>query len=827
MLCKCAPEINPDLHEGEESNMGSYACTSPTRRLPHGKCVCSAISVAAVVVILLLVNLVTLSRPLPLNRSISNRFEAISNPRLLLKEFPTAFSPRLRSTGVRLLKEKNGVNNKVDFTDAQFIETVEQQYNKIISSQKWLRQRVVWEEHGLQKAPEIKFETSSKDLTVTLFSAPRAFSGSGNDRNRQALLSWLHLSPRPHVVLLGNHSSLHAMAEEFSGLVSVEPNIDYSFTGVPLFHSMVARANAVDTNVTVLVHPTAVLLQDFMPGLRKLAGTFTEWALVSQRLETSDLPFRFVHKGGGIVFLEHEVSGDSMIDRELASFVRSSGKLELLEGVSVWAWTVSKDEPLFAPPMPSFTYGAGYHDQWMARGLAKGARTVVDATDALVGFHVRDTHAVIPKATDRGDESTTTMTKTLTWSMASQQWQNIANLYLYRKHRNISAEEKDLLSGGWKLIGCPEPFMIKLCISETHSAANPCRCANIFSRPVSGSRYAETFLEKEARLRLEVIEIPALTTSSTPQQSSFHTLNQLLPQMADAHKNVVLVGTTCVDKDLLWSFMCRAKALGVTNILVAAFDKSVYESALVRGLPVFYAGPTPSEVAHYASPPADAITESSTECAQEGQSSTKWKVHVVLQVLQKGFHVLWSDVDVIWFQNPLPHLTSTHKTGTLVVESDERDVNLPANNGGRVNAGFFYAKTEKATIKTFKELKRRSAADQPEHLLFSQTLCGKRVGVTECTAPSTGLRTRFLDRRTFANGVVNGYWRHQNVTQVALSNGVYALHNNRLHGADEKMSRQKAKLVWFYNDSESMCMHPWQRSYNESSQAGDADTELV
>lgn len=800
--------------------------------MPHVKCACSAVAVAMAMAMIMIVYLVTLSGPLSLTRSISNRFEALSGPRLMMMELPSPFSTRHRATGVRLLEDENGINNKVTFTDAQFAETVEEQFSKIISSQNWLRQRVAWEEHDLQKAPEITFDSGSHDLTVTIFSAPAAFSGSESDLNRQALLSWLHLSPRPHVVLLGNHSSLHQIAEEFPGLVTVEPNIDYSFTGVPLFHSMVARADAVDTNVTVLVQPTVMLLQDFMPSLRKLAGTFTDWALVSQCLEISELPFRFVHKGGGIVFLEHSVTGESMIDRELASFVRSSGKLELQEGVNMWAWTVSVDDPLFVPPMPSFTYGAGYHDQWMARGFAKGSRIVVDATDALVGFHVFDPHGVVGTEGDK----TTAPTATLSWSMACKEWQSITNLYLYRKHRNIPAEEKDLLSGGWKLIGCPEPFTIKLCISETHSAANPCHCENIFSRPVSGSRYAETFLEKEARLRLEVVEIPALRTS-IPEISSFPSLDQLLPQVADAQKNVVLVGSTCAYKDLLWSFMCRAKALGVTNILVAAFDKSVYDSALLRGLPVFYAGPLPTEKAKVAQPADGPAHESKsdTNCAQQ-EISTEWKLHVVLQVLQKGFNVLWSGVDVVWFQNPLPRL-STHKAGTLVIESDESDVKLPANSGGRANPGFFYAQAERATIKTFQDLERkaRKSSEIPEQLLFTEVLCGRkaqrRVGRTGCTA-ATGLNTYFLDRRTFCNGIVNGYWWHQNVTQVAARNGVYVLHNNGLNGPEEKARRQKAKVVWFYDDAARMCLHPWQRRYgrHQRPHAGDpshADTGSV
>ena len=753
--------------------------------MPRFKCVCSAVAVAVVVgIVVLLVDLAVLSGPTYFSRT--HGWDALANPRLILQELPT--------TSLLL-------NNEVVFTDSQFSETVEEQYDHIIASQKWLRERVDWEEHNLQKAPEITFDTpGSQELTVTLFSAPSTFTGSENDLNRQALLSWLHLSPRPQVVLLGNHSSLHQVAAEFPGLVTVEPNIDYSFTGLPMFHSMVARANAATTNVTVLISPTVMLMQDFMPGLRKVAATFpSEWALVAQRLEISDLPFRFVHKGGGIVFLEHSVTGESMIDREMSTFVRTSGKLSLLEGVNVWAWTVASDEPLFAAPMPSFTYGAGYHDQWMARAFAQaGSRIVVDATDALVGFHVRGPYYQIAAECDTAvvmlaaKMSTQNQTQsTLFWNVSSMvEWHNIANLYLYRKHRDVAAEEKALLGGaGWKLIGCPEPPMIKLCISETHSAANPCRCQNIFSRPVSGSRYAETFLEKEARLRLELIGIPALGTSVIEY---FHSLALLLPQVADnATKSVVLVGVTFADKEMLWSFMCRTRALGVTNVLVAAFDKVVYKAALVRGLPVFYAG-------------------SPTEDIHEG--TTKLKVQVVLQVLQQGFHVLWSDVDVVWFQSPLPPIVS-YTAGTLVVASDEPDMKLPANGAGRVNAGFFYAHADKVTIKTFQDLVRYARDSQPAQLLFSQVLCGRgarrRVRTTECTAPN-GLRTSFLDRRTFANGLVHGYWVHPHMTEVVASNGVYVLHNNWMHGTDEKVRRQKAKQVWFYNDAARMCLHPWQ-----------------
>lgn len=46
---------------------------------------------------------------------------------------------------------------------------------------------------------------------------------------------------------------------------------------------------------------------------------------------------------------------------------------------------------------------------------------------------------------------------------------------------------------------------------------------------------------------------------------------------------------------------------------------------------------------------------------------------MVLQILELGYNVLLSDVDVYWFKNPLDYLTS-FGPGVLVAQSDEYNV---------------------------------------------------------------------------------------------------------------------------------------------------------
>lgn len=56
-----------------------------------------------------------------------------------------------------------------------------------------------------------------------------------------------------------------------------------------------------------------------------------------------------------------------------------------------------------------------------------------------------------------------------------------------------------------------------------------------------------------------------------------------------------------------------------------------------------------------------------TECFQR---VTKVKSRIVLQILKLGYNVLMSDIDIFWFENPLPFLHS-FGPATFLAQSDE------------------------------------------------------------------------------------------------------------------------------------------------------------
>ena len=66
---------------------------------------------------------------------------------------------------------------------------------------------------------------------------------------------------------------------------------------------------------------------------------------------------------------------------------------------------------------------------------------------------------------------------------------------------------------------------------------------------------------------------------------------------------------------------------------------------------------------------------------------TKLKSQQVLQLLQRGYDVLFSDVDVVWFSDPLPAIQASYAEDALLVQSNEPNMAKPDNGLLRINSG--------------------------------------------------------------------------------------------------------------------------------------------
>eukprot|EP00850_Spirogloea_muscicola_P017041 SM000142S00555 [mRNA] locus=s142:267194:271360:- [translate_table: standard] len=638
--------------------------------------------------------------------------------------------------------------------------------------------------------------------SITIFCAPKEYTDSPDDGSKRALLSYLRLEPPVKIVLLGSHPSLYTVAKDFPGRITVDPHIDSNFRGLPLFHSLLARALAADTDVSLLINADILLLGDVMPTIYKVANSYRNWLLTSMRWDLG-MNFPFTYQAPGAPLLHQ--NGTVATEQDVAHFVKTNGTLHTYGGLDFWAWNNAPGVPLHDIPMPPYAYARGRYDNWIIHETVEsGYREVVDATDTATNVHVEHSYEYMMTANKgaAGAEKGTNF-----WSAnKARTWEAFLNVHLSQTSGGTFRNQLGTaFHCPWRLMSCFAPLEGNLCLIK-RKRLGVCSC--------EASNYAlktqnDPSLMKDNR----TFKCGAMSTEklyeieATPKKDSFpglpHTLPHLLEQVADEDKVVILIGVTYAYRDLLINFVCRLQTLQVTNYLVVALDVDLYKFAFAQGLPVYY----DKDVGDGSKTYGDC--EFNSACFR---SATKLKSRAVLKVLKAGFSVLWSDVDIVWFTNPLPDLMK-YGPGVLATQSNEPNHTLASNGLRRINSGFYIAISDPKTIKALEavvaDASKSPLSEQPS---FYDVLCGKagelKVGSDGCTNKD-GFKVVFLSSKEYPNGAVGEIWKSKNVLQECQWRGCKILHNNWIKGLDAKIDRLKLNGFWRYDMVGRMCIHPW------------------
>ena len=294
---------------------------------------------------------------------------------------------------------------------------------------------------------------------------------------------------------------------------------------------------------------------------------------------------------------------------------------------------------------------------------------------------------------------------------------------------------------------------------------------------------------------------------------------------------VILVAVTMSYAPMLMNFVCNLRRLNLSSLLViAALDANMYRFAYTHGLPVYYSGPQEEGAGQQGQqgqqqPDAESGScEYGTDCFRK---FTKLKSAAVLRVLKAGYSVLWTDVDIVWFSNPLPELMA-YGPETLPVQSNEPNPKRPPHGIRRINSGFYLAHADNVTVAAFTAIVAHAAASPlSEQPSFYDILCGehgqrKIRGKGECLwtvgdtpqspitkrsrKPGKQLRTILLDRRKYANGQAYGYWEGESAGKACAEGGCVILHNNWIAGSKSKEGRMAKHGFWFYDVASQMCL---------------------
>jgi len=145
---------------------------------------------------------------------------------------------------------------------------------------------------------------------------------------------------------------------------------------------------------------------------------------------------------------------------------------------------------------------------------------------------------------------------------------------------------------------------------------------------------------------------------------------------------------------------------------------------------------------------------------------------LIRYVLERGYNVLYSDVDVVWAKNPLPHL-SCGQNYDIAAQLDE----------GRLCTGF--------TLFCNSELTYALTALWEARMRRSPDLNQKGFN---SIAKSSGATCKRLDSLLFQSG--REYFDRGSNRSEAIT-----IHNNFIIGSDKKMRRFKDHGLWFSNAS--------------------------
>lgn len=282
-------------------------------------------------------------------------------------------------------------------------------------------------------------------------------------------------------------------------------------------------------------------------------------------------------------------------------------------------------------------------------------------------------------------------------------------------------------------------------------------------------------------------------------------LKELLEEIVPSPgKVVVAAAANYAYRDLAMNFVWNLHRLNVTNYVLLAMDRAMFEFGKDCGIQTFYHDAIDASSHHI---PMTKRGEVKSEEAVFGSRdfiyTSQLKSRLVLEILRLGYDVVFSDVDVFWLQNPIPLLVSYEED--IGIQSDAK-FGTDQDPNYNINSGLYHVKASTSTCKVFGAIgKYGKKLRRSEQKAFNHVLCGafreivggsgKRLGTQRCLYNKKGVTVtaRTLPREAFPNGSDN-FWTTTNDT--GERDGVIAAHANYIQGHDNKVLAMKTHGFW-------------------------------
>ena len=202
---------------------------------------------------------------------------------------------------------------------------------------------------------------------LTILALPRPFRGHYGVIQRNAILNWTRLSPRPEIILFGNEDGTGEIAREL-GLGHV-PTLDCNEYGTPLLSDLFEKAQALARgNIIGFVNADMMFLGGFMEAVQQVASWRDRFLMVGRR---------------NSVNLDQPELYDSPEQEERLRALVQQQNLPIPPGATDY----------FVFPrgqfvrLPQFAVGRGYWDNWVLWESLSSKIPIVDASKVVLCVH--------------------------------------------------------------------------------------------------------------------------------------------------------------------------------------------------------------------------------------------------------------------------------------------------------------------------------------------------------------------------------------------------------------------------------------------------------
>jgi len=203
-------------------------------------------------------------------------------------------------------------------------------------------------------------ELNAAKRMLTICTTAKPFRGHIALIQRNAMISWTKLEPRPEIILFGTEEGTSEMARDMA--LTHVADVARNRYGTPLLADILASAEKHGSgDVFAYVNADIILTKRFTEGLEKVSERFGKFLAVGRRTNldvTEALDFR---EGW---------------EEKLSERMRREGQLESHTGMDFFAF--SRGEYENVPPL---AIGRVWFDQWLVKYARKKGIPVVDLTE--------------------------------------------------------------------------------------------------------------------------------------------------------------------------------------------------------------------------------------------------------------------------------------------------------------------------------------------------------------------------------------------------------------------------------------------------------------